>query len=327
MLQLELGAHPYDETNSSKPWLVASGALIYFLVVLWLQVLRMYQRRRPSKKLVLEDEAVEAATEEGCKIFALCWPQEIQGTILSWAGPSVISHLSSTCKACCSSIWNNPITWSSLVVSLGFSPEQGADIRTLQSKVRRAMYGIDDLCQQSPCKQGRIAVRGDQRILLSSAVRACKGLSFEDGAEIAEQVIGRCLELLVSFNVDDNEARSHAKRLTFIVSTRTDVFCPEQCNKIEAAFSDAMDLHQLLSDVMVAPAESEVFDDPFATHLDGYVSGEEGAHCEAPDLQVPSDSSCQADVDATLDHLISVLRNIVDGDQEPLTGERPLSLT
>jgi len=327
MFQRALGVDPGTDPHfqslqdPDKTWLVVSlGTLCVLLTIMWQFTLRSYQRRNPTKEAVLQKEK---PVEVG-QTLVLRLPEEVLGSIMSFAGACALGHITRTCKACYSSVWSSPITWSSIVLSLGFVPIEGADVRSLQSKVRRTLYGIDHLCQASLCKQGRIIVRGDQCTLLCGAMRACSGLSFEDGVEIADQVVSRCLELLVSFNVDDTEARHHAKQLTSTVSTRTDVFCPEQCNKVETAFSDAMDLHQLLSDVMLAPAESEMaLDDALAAPFDADVWGDEPLPTFSPtsDLEVQGDSGCRPDVDAALDRLISVLRDIVDeGEEQPVTA-------
>lgn len=265
----------------------------------------------------------EAMHEKVSKMNVLDLPQEVQGAIFSYAGMSAMSHIAGTCQACCYSIWNNPITWNSIVLSLGLAPEQGAPVQSMQSTVRRTLYGIDHLCRHPLSGTCKINVRGDHCSLLQQATRACIGLSFEDGAETADQVIGRCLELLVSFNVDEAEARRHAKELASTVDARTDVFSPEQCHKVESAFSDAMDLHQLLSDVMLAPAESEMaLDDAFTPPFDADIWGDEGVPCRSVSAsQVLSDSGCCPDVDAALDRLISMLRDIVDDEVAAVTTQ------
>lgn len=262
-----------------------------------------------------DDEVHERASEESemqqevslMNVFHL--PQEVQGVIFSHTGMSVMSHIASACQAGYSSIWISPITWSTIVVSLGLVPQEGASAQSLQSTVRRTLYGIDHLCRHSFGKHGRSIVRRDQGNLLQQAMRACSGLSFEDGAEITDQVIGHCLELLVSFNVDEAQARCDAKQLTSVVSRRTDVFNHEQVHKVETAFSDAMDLHQLLGDVMMAPAVREmVLDEALMPPFGASFGDEDEVLCG---LQVQDGSGCCQEIDAALDRLISVLRDVV----------------
>lgn len=294
---------------------VATVPVLLFCLEICKYVLHRSQRQKTAQELVLMAKVPQ--------VNVLCLPQEVQGVIFSFAGMAATNSSSSTCKAYGSSIWCNPTIWSSIVSSLGVAPEQGASVQSLQNTVRRILYGIDELCQRSLCKHGRIMTRGDQCTQLQQAMRACTGLSFEDGAEIADQVIGYCLELLVTFNIDETEARCHAKQLTDIVSMRTDVFSLEQCHKVETAFSDAMDVHQLLSDVMLNPAESEMaLDEAMTPPFDVDIWGEESVPCGPTSGFDDQDGShCHPDVDAALDRLIAVLRGIVDADKEPVTAE------
>jgi len=297
----------------SCQWLV-SLASFSVLTALWRYALFTCQRRKAAPKLTSEEEKPEEVHDV---IPLLCLPQEVRGLVFSFGDTPTLSHVSSSCKKFYSGIWSNQVTWSSMILSLGLVPEQDASAEILQDKVRRMLYGIDHLCQQQQLsgKQSRIVVRGDQCSQLQRASRACSGLHFVDGAEISELVISRCLELLVSFNVDDTEARRHASDLASVVSGRTDVFCPEQCSKVENALSDAMDLHELLHDVMLEPAEIETaLDDALAAPFDAEVWGEHGLPC-GTSSEVQDEGACRPDVEAALDRLIFVLRDIVNEDE------------
>lgn len=280
-------------------------------------VLRRLSSDRPAEgddrsQKCLKSPPQDFALARGDSKTFVALPDAVLAQVLGFSGPATWSSVSCASRDLNLRIWQSADMWSLTLVMLG-AKLRPAEVLPIRDQVRRVWFGIDNLCGQC-VGSGSVRKRSEYTGLLRDAVHACQGLQEIDGEQTTEQVVVRCVELLACFDVDDAEARLQASTLSKLVSSQTTIFTAEQCGRVSSAFTEAMELHELLNEGLFGPVDIAL-DDALAAPLDIDVWGEELTRLPAVRRNDSDGCGCNTDVEEALDCLISVLRKIVDNGE------------
>lgn len=261
---------------------------------------------------------------------SLCFlnlPEAVQAVALVQAGPTAWRCVSSCDRKHHQSLWASPVIWKNVLPVLSskehvVSTSEENQAGSCRDSVRRLWFGIDKLCVGSFCGQ-----RTAGASQLRTAIRACKGLQRWDGDDLINEVLSRCVKLLRTFDVDDAAGRREAVALGAIIAARTNIFNPCQCNDVEDALNEALQLHELLCEALRARERHLQLADPI-NHLDDDVPldvdsllvhwGDDVRSAYEPNADLclldRSNDDTEDDVGDALDKLLSVLHGAISED-------------
>jgi hypothetical protein len=223
--------------------------------------------------------------------------------VLEFAGPSAWYSASCANNEWHQALWESPTLWSSTLLFLGEEPGRvEQNVGRQRDRVRKCWFGITNFIMPGPEQ-----IVGCDALLIEEGARAMKGLRKTDSIDEIVPVLERCLGLLRTFPINDTMARNEAIKLEGLISSRTDIYDPEQRRRATDALAEATELGDLLDDALQMQdlVDLDGLDDNGVEAL----AASAGAWC-CEEEQDEGEGFADSEVsEEALDHLLSVLRD------------------